>query len=104
MRVGVLRRKKGGVSAFDKRAGVAGRVSAHSLGRASSALLSKRPKDGKRHTEGVVTPLMLVRKLTGKPCHCIMTTSSLTLPDRNGLLPIENEERFVEIMALLLAP
>jgi hypothetical protein len=37
------------MSAFDKRTG---RVSAHSLGRASSALRSKRLKDGKWHTEG----------------------------------------------------
>ena len=39
-------KKKGGrgMSAFDKRTG---RVSAHSLGRASSALRSKRLKDGK---------------------------------------------------------
>ena len=44
MRVGDLKRKKGGMSVFDKRTG---RVSAHSLGRASSALRSKRLKDGK---------------------------------------------------------
>ena len=35
------------MSAFDKRTGS---VSAHSLGRASSVLRSKRLKDGKRHT------------------------------------------------------
>jgi hypothetical protein len=36
--------ENGGMSAFDKRAG---RVSAHSLGRASSVLRSKRLKDGR---------------------------------------------------------
>jgi hypothetical protein len=41
--------KGGGMSAFDKRAG---RVSAHSLGRASCVLRSKRLKMGKWHTEG----------------------------------------------------
>ena len=38
-----------GMSAFDKRTG---HVSAHSLGRASSALRSERLIDGKQHTEG----------------------------------------------------
>ena len=46
-------KKKGGMSAFDKRIG---RVSAHSLGRASSALRSKRLKDGQT----------ALRRVTGK--------------------------------------
>ena len=45
-----------------------------------------------RNPHIVVTPLMLARELTGKPCYYRMTTSSLTLLGRNSLLPIENEE------------